>query len=106
MRWVVCLGTGAVVGSVGALVAVIAMGGGHGSYVPTAILFPYTMALATMVGHITPVLMGLALIQFPAYGAVVAFTKASARIWWSLLGLHAGAAAIAYMLITGSRTWG
>lgn len=61
---------GAVVGALLVGLTVIAAGGGHGSYVPAIVLFPYSMALAVPLGSIAPPLVGLAILQYPAYGVL------------------------------------
>jgi hypothetical protein len=47
---------------------VLSGGAGHGDYVLAKILFPYTMLLAQISGTISPILVIIAILQFPAYG--------------------------------------
>jgi hypothetical protein len=88
-RWLPWIIAGVLFGVLAALVAVGAAGAGHGTYVPAAVLFPYTMFFSVFVGSIAPVLVALALVQYPAYGALVALVRSSARVWFVLGGLHA-----------------
>jgi hypothetical protein len=60
---------GVALGAASIVIAVAYAGGGHGTYAPAKILFPYTMCLAMAIaGSITPPLMALALLEFPLYG--------------------------------------
>ena len=53
-------------------VALIAAGGGHGTYLPFAIFFPYGFLATVVLGGSIGVIAGaLTLVQFPLYGIVV-----------------------------------
>lgn len=58
------------------LMALFSAGAGHGSYSIAKILFPYTMLSAF---PITEPFMVLAVIQFPIYGLILAFSVKSER---------------------------
>jgi len=53
------------------LFAVFAMGGGHGSYEPAAVLFPVGMLSFVFVGVLTTPFIVLAILQYPVYGAII-----------------------------------
>ena len=57
--------------TIAAFVALQAMGIGHGSYVPAALLFPFALLTAFIVHHTDWILMTVALLQFPIYGVVI-----------------------------------
>jgi len=64
-------------------------GAGHGSYFLAKLLFPYSMLLTRTAGDtITTPLIGLALVQFPLYGWLVA-SFSPTRTAGALLVLHA-----------------
>jgi hypothetical protein len=70
--------TGAALGALIELPAVFAAivsgGAGHGSYVAARMLFPLSMLLTLVEGRIGMVSVGLALLQFPLYGALLGWT--------------------------------
>jgi hypothetical protein len=97
---------GAFLGVLAAFVAVGAAGAGHGTYVPAAILFPFTMSLSALSGIITPVLMVLGLAQYPLYGASVGLAKSSTRVWVGLACVHVAAVAVAlFLMIRFGNFW-
>ncbi|HEX7706491.1 MAG TPA: hypothetical protein VF701_08545 [Thermoanaerobaculia bacterium] len=64
---------GALVGTLGMLIAVYLAGAGHGTYVPAVALFPVPMITTLLTGSvISPLAIALAFIQFPVYGFIVA----------------------------------
>lgn len=69
--WGLVLG-GVAITPVLVILAVIEMGGGHGSYFVAQTLFPYTMIWSTRVNEITTGAFILALCQFPVYGLMLA----------------------------------
>jgi hypothetical protein len=89
------LGTlgGVALGAASLVIAVVSAGGGHGSYTPAKILFPYTMYLAAaLVGNISPPLVALAFFEFPVYGFTVGMAAGRGKARWvvsSILILHA-----------------
>ncbi len=77
------IGAGALVG-VGIAAVMIpfcffAAGFGHGTYAPMIACFPFTMLGAAAIGRISVALIVLGVLQFPAYGAVVGWSRAKAR---------------------------
>lgn len=50
------------------LFAILFAGGGHGTYFPVKVLFPYTMISASILGTITSPFILLSIVQFPIYG--------------------------------------
>jgi hypothetical protein len=70
------VGIGVVITPVAVMLAIISGGAGHGHYEFARLFFPYTMLLTRFVGDtITGPLIGLALAQFPLYGAVIGITR-------------------------------
>lgn len=54
--------------------AIFFMGGGHGTYIPTIFLFPYSMLITLLYGKGTiPIAIGLT--QFLVYGLITDLTK-------------------------------
>ncbi|MGH9364584.1 MAG: hypothetical protein ACRD1B_04880 [Thermoanaerobaculia bacterium] len=104
-----CLLVGVVVESLLLFVAVKAAGGGHGTYLPAILFFPYAMAIAVPVGSIAIPLVMLASVQFPAYGAVIGATWRSRKrstVWLTVAVGHLAAAAIAGILAkTDGNFW-
>ena len=78
-----------VIAPVLALFAAGAAGGGHGSYMPAKILFPYSMAATAFAREITPPLMVAALVQYPVYGGILAWARSAGRFRPGLLALAA-----------------
>lgn len=53
------------------LLVVFLMGGGHGTYIPAILLFPFGMIGTTFQDSITSPFVVLGIIQFPFYGYLV-----------------------------------
>jgi hypothetical protein len=68
---IIGLAAGAMASVGGALIATFAAGGGHGTYLPAKILFPFAMLLSVFGSSITAPYMVAALLQFPIYGLVL-----------------------------------
>jgi hypothetical protein len=69
-------------------------GAGHGSYIAARVLFPFSMLLTLVEGSIGPIAIGVALLEFPLYGALIGRTAASKTtptLFW-LAAAHAVAA--------------
>lgn len=79
---------GVVFGAVAPWVALAAAGGGHGTYIPAVILFPFTMLLASVVGVISTPLIALALLQYPAYGLLIATRENARRTMVGIASAH------------------
>jgi hypothetical protein len=75
------------------LLALFSAGAGHGDYVLARLIYPVPM-LATLLTDttITGLSIGLAALQFPAYGAYVA---QAGRFRWLALGAFHGVAVLA-----------
>jgi hypothetical protein len=61
------------------LVAVLAAGAGHGTYLPAKILFPFAMLAGVFGRSITLPYVVLALVQFPLYGLLLGAAFRSPR---------------------------
>lgn len=74
--------------------AVLSGGAGHGGYAAARALFPLPMLLTLVEGSIGPVSGGLALVQFPLYGALLGWSRArrSRGPVIALASLHVAAA--------------
>jgi hypothetical protein len=68
-------------------VAVLSAGAGHGSYGAARALFPLPMLLTLVEGSIGPISGGLALLQFPLYGALLGWCRL--HEWYGALILAA-----------------
>ena len=85
-----------------------AAGGGHGSYVPAIVCFPFAMLLSIQVGAITLPFLALALAQFPFYGAVLAWAGLRlrpGRVWLVLVPLHVATALATLALARRDHTF-
>ena len=63
------LGLGAMILLMG--IVIVAAGGGHGTYLPAKIFFPYAMLAAMRTGRIGFDPLTLAIVQSVSYGAIV-----------------------------------
>jgi len=97
---------GLFIGILAAWFALAAAGGGHGTYVPAAILFPFTMLISVKVGIISPVLLAGALAQYPIYGFLLAIGRHPRWRWAGLACVHMVFAVAAYFLVKGSEIFG
>ena len=92
----------AAAGCAAMLGSAVCAGGGHGSYLPAKLFFPYTM-LATLLSDHSIGLPGIvvALIQAPAYVAAVqrAVTRQEKRrVLWVLVAVHASSVIASILL--------
>jgi hypothetical protein len=69
----------------------LAAGFGHGTYLPAIGLFPFGMLVAAMQDYITVFSLGLAFVQFPAYGFLIG-SKRNQRVLLILAATHVGTA--------------
>ena len=99
---------GVAVGIVASVVAmafaVFCTAGGHGTYMPAVALFPFAMLSTALTGGvISPAAIGLAFLQFPIYGFVMASaTPGNRKRAIVILGaLHVVAAVIAFVVLRG-----
>lgn len=65
--------------------AVLFAGGGHGTYIPAQIIYPYTMIIAKLQDEIRFLALLLALIEIPVY-AYILYNKQNWNIY--ILGFH------------------
>jgi hypothetical protein len=62
-------------------VCVIFFGGGHGTWIPAILIFPFGMAIAVAMDQISGVAVLLAFVQYPLYMFIVAYCRGNrARI--------------------------
>ncbi len=62
------------------LLCVFAAGAGHGTYLPAKACFPITMLSAHIFESITVPFIVFALLQFPAYGIVLGYSRSHNRL--------------------------
>jgi hypothetical protein len=93
-----------IVGVVALYFSVVAMGGGHGGYLPAKLLFPLPMASVLFTSVISPFAVVAAFLQFPAYG-VCLFLGIQARrtvgVAITLVIFHVVSAALCLLLLRG-----
>ena len=70
-------------------------GGGHGTYIPAAVFFPFSMIVAEHAGTIGMIPLCMAAVQFPAYALVMARHKKG--IYYPIFAAHLIAVAIAIL---------
>jgi hypothetical protein len=66
------------------IVAVVAAGSGHGTYLPAKCLFPYTMLSTRWTASITTPFIVVALLQFPVYGIILTKANTKQKVAWAL----------------------
>lgn len=98
-RWLVGVLVGIAVEAVAIFVVVGAAGAGHGTYVPAALCFPFSMAISALKGTILPAFVAIALIQFPAYGLLIGRAANPSQRAFLLACIHAGSALLALLLM-------
>jgi hypothetical protein len=62
------------------LIGLMSAGAGHGHYVFTKLLFPYTMLSTAAFDMITPPFVVIALLQYPAYGVILSLAMKKGRL--------------------------
>lgn len=94
-RWTNGILIGAAVGGMAFLLAILLTGPGHGSGIPAVVLFPFITLVSAFVdvGPVVPV--GVALLQYPVYGAVTGLLKSRRRGIALAIAIHMMAAALA-----------
>ncbi len=70
--------------SLAALVTFVA-GGGHGSYLPAKLIFPYSMLAAQLLGAINIIPMLLGVVQIPLYFFLIRRDK---KLIYIVLAIH------------------
>jgi hypothetical protein len=74
-------------------------GAGHGNYILAAILFPYTLLSTAVSGTIKAAFVGVAVVQFPVYGVILAFAGGRRSfVAMALACLHITAVALCFLL--------
>jgi len=61
------------------VISVLCMGGGHGSYIPAMVLFPFGMLGTVWFDTITLPFIIMGLLQFPVYGYVIDKTQKTGK---------------------------
>tara|TARA_R110002124_G_scaffold115746_5_gene271729 strand:- start:357 stop:650 length:294 start_codon:yes stop_codon:yes gene_type:complete len=67
------------------IVTIFFAGGGHGTYIPAKVVFPFTMLLTKLNNEINLIGIFLALIQIPIYSAIL---KYKPKWKYYLFGVH------------------
>jgi uncharacterized membrane protein len=81
------------------LVGIASAGSGHGDYLWTKVLFPYTMFSTIFLHSITTVFVVIALAQFPVYGLVLCLIHEKKYMGFAIVAVHAVFAALCLLLI-------
>lgn len=87
-------------------ISLAAAGGGHGTYLPAKLAFPYAMLVGASTGTLGPAALAVTIAQFLVYAATAAAVAAGAwrPVWLARLAvLHALVATLA--LVLSSRTF-
>jgi hypothetical protein len=105
MKLAAWLSGGLVVAGVAGWAALSAAGAGHGTYQPAALLFPYTMVIAALVGSIPAAALAIAAGQYPAYGVLIAQARRPGSKMLAVVAAHAVVAAVAVWLVTSSEVF-
>lgn len=98
-RWIGGLLLGAVVGGIAFLIALGFIGPGNGNDVPAVLLFPFTRLVSAYFEVGAPVLLGLALLQYPIYGVVIGHLWPLRRGSVCIIAIHVAAAALALYVL-------
>jgi hypothetical protein len=69
----------AIVTIVGIIIAIMAAGGGDGSYIPLKVLFPYMMLSTVFTDTIALPFILLLFIQFPLYGLFISHSRKKSK---------------------------
>ncbi len=104
MRGVAAAAVGALVELGALLVAVVAAGTGHGTYLPAKLLFPYSLALTAFAHSIDGPLIALALLQYPIYALVAVANRNRHWVPGAIVALHVVAIVAAFLFADSSFT--
>ena len=88
-------------------VVVLAAGGGHGTYGLAKTLFPWTMMATAVTKSITQPFIVLGIAQYPLYGIILDFARATGRFKpaaLTLLAAHFSAMMLAFAISNPSFT--
>ncbi|WP_369764638.1 hypothetical protein [Flavobacterium sp. WC2429] len=75
------------------LVTIMFAGGGHGTYIPAKIIFPFTMLLANLNNEIGLIGLIIAVIQIPIYSRILI---AKPKWKYFVFGIHLFAIALCF----------
>jgi hypothetical protein len=98
----------AIFGLAAFVVSGIAAGGGHGSYLPASLLFPFSMLLAGTTRSISARAIALALAQYPLYGWVLSRARSQGSLRYGrffLVMLHCVAAYASVAAMPDDSFW-
>lgn len=98
-RWLSGLLVGALVGGIAFLIGMFSVGPGNGSEVPSVLLFPFTRLLSAYFDPGMAVLVGVALAQYPLYGAVIGLSRPLRLGLACIVAVHVAAAALALYVL-------
>jgi len=93
-----------ILGLASIIIAILLAAGGHGTYFPAKILFPWTMISTAFFDEITGFFALVSLAQFPVYGFILTVAnrnKMYDKVRAMLIMIHVGA--IIFALIFSSR---
>ena len=96
--------SGVIIGSVAIVISVLIAGGGHGSYVPAKLFFPYTMLSTSYIDVISLPFVVLAIAQFPLYGAVIGISGGRGKMFHVsavIVSVHLIAVVMCFLLLEG-----
>jgi hypothetical protein len=84
---------------------VLAAGGGHGSYFPAKMLFPWTMMSTAATKSLAQPFIALGIAQYPLYGVILDASRATGRFKPASLALaaaHVAALMLAFAISSPS----
>lgn len=81
------------------LLTIFFAGGGHGTYLPAKLIYPFTMIIAELKGEIGVVGIILAITQIPTYALIL---KKKPNWKYYFIGLHCVAVIIGLNINTGA----
>ena len=88
-------------------ITVLAAGGGHGSYMPAKLLFPWTMAATAFTRDIVQPFVVVAIAQYPVYGIMLDWVRSAGQLRSGVLTLaaaHVAAVMLAFAISNPSFT--
>ena len=88
-------------------ITALAAGGGHGSYMPAKLLFPWTMAATAFTRDIAQPFIAVAIAQYPVYGVILDWARSAGQLKSGVLALaaaHVAAVMLAFVISNPSFT--
>ena len=83
--------------------SILLAGAGHGTYIPTALFFPFTLLLSFATGEIGPAGIAIAVCQYPIYSLLLLRNNLPASLLekrlLALASLHLAIAALDILLL-------